>query len=326
MARLRFRPRPSGGSARKRRVMPQPTEATGLSGAARRVNRLVAVVALIGAFGTVALAVALTPGAQQTATVANAYQGTAAVSEAATEPVVPEPVVPEPVVVEIASPPEPVIEAAFRLIKKAQELIDMRGHKGEHPRFGATDVCPLIPISGISMEELVPFAHKLAERVGNELKIPVSLVSIVVAFVTSCSVGLIFGYLPASRASRSQAPWCSVHPSPTTGKPLSPKSIAITHSNCRALFDHPRLKTDDAIRKLAAKGLHRASLQRHSVPIGGGVKAGETRKRLRRGLACPPRPPVVNIPPPHAPGESAAAAVGWAPISAVNCGAGRAGS
>lgn len=76
-------------------------------------------------------------------------------------------------VITFVGEPEPVIEAAFRLIKKAQELIDMRGHKGEHPRFGATDVCPLIPISGISMEELVPFAHKLAERVGNELKIPV---------------------------------------------------------------------------------------------------------------------------------------------------------
>jgi glutamate formiminotransferase / formiminotetrahydrofolate cyclodeaminase len=75
-------------------------------------------------------------------------------------------------VITFVGEPEPVIEAAFLLIKKAQELLDMRGHKGEHPRFGATDVCPLIPISGITMEELVPFAHKLAERVGTELKIP----------------------------------------------------------------------------------------------------------------------------------------------------------
>jgi len=69
--------------------------------------------------------------------------------------------------------PGPVCEAAFRLIKKAQELIDMRTHKGEHPRFGATDVCPLVPISGISMEETAQFARGLAERVGKELSIPV---------------------------------------------------------------------------------------------------------------------------------------------------------
>jgi len=69
--------------------------------------------------------------------------------------------------------PEAVCEAAFRLVKKAQELIDMRGHKGEHPRFGATDVCPLVPISGITMEELVPYARKLGERIGKELGIPV---------------------------------------------------------------------------------------------------------------------------------------------------------
>lgn len=69
--------------------------------------------------------------------------------------------------------PEAVCEAAFRLVKKAQELIDMRSHKGEHPRFGATDVCPLVPISGITMEELVPYAHQLGERIGKELGIPV---------------------------------------------------------------------------------------------------------------------------------------------------------
>lgn len=76
-------------------------------------------------------------------------------------------------VVTFVGPPEEVIEAAFRCIKKASELIDMRHHKGEHPRFGATDVCPLVPISGISMEETVEYAHKLAERVGRELKFPV---------------------------------------------------------------------------------------------------------------------------------------------------------
>jgi len=76
-------------------------------------------------------------------------------------------------VITFVGEPGPVCEAAFRLIKKAQELIDMRNHKGEHPRFGATDVCPLVPISGISMEETAVFARKLAERVGQELSIPV---------------------------------------------------------------------------------------------------------------------------------------------------------
>lgn len=76
-------------------------------------------------------------------------------------------------VITFVGEPEPVIEAAFLLIKKAAELIDMRGHRGEHPRFGATDVCPLVPISGITMEETVKYAHKLAKRVGEELNIPV---------------------------------------------------------------------------------------------------------------------------------------------------------
>lgn len=71
--------------------------------------------------------------------------------------------------------PEPVIEAAFLAIQLAAERIDMRTHKGEHPRMGATDVCPLIPISGISFEETIRYAHKLAERVGKELDIPVYL-------------------------------------------------------------------------------------------------------------------------------------------------------
>ncbi len=76
-------------------------------------------------------------------------------------------------VITFVGEPGPVAEAAFRLIKKAQELIDMRSHKGEHPRFGATDVCPMVPISGISMEETAAHARALAERVGKELNIPV---------------------------------------------------------------------------------------------------------------------------------------------------------
>ncbi len=68
--------------------------------------------------------------------------------------------------------PEPVIHAAFLAIKKASEVIDMSKHKGEHPRMGATDVCPLIPISNITMEEVVEYAHKLGKRAGMELDIP----------------------------------------------------------------------------------------------------------------------------------------------------------
>jgi glutamate formiminotransferase/formiminotetrahydrofolate cyclodeaminase len=78
-------------------------------------------------------------------------------------------------VVTIVGHPDVVIEAAYRAIKKAAEVIDMSKHKGEHPRMGATDVCPLIPVSGISMEETAAYAHKLGKRVGEELKIPVYL-------------------------------------------------------------------------------------------------------------------------------------------------------
>ena len=76
-------------------------------------------------------------------------------------------------VVTFVGTPEEVCEAAFQCIKKAQELIDMRYHKGDHPRFGATDVCPLVPVSNISMEEVAEYARKLAKRVGEELSIPV---------------------------------------------------------------------------------------------------------------------------------------------------------
>jgi glutamate formiminotransferase/formiminotetrahydrofolate cyclodeaminase len=78
-------------------------------------------------------------------------------------------------VVTFVGEPQPVIDAAFLAIQKAAELIDMRTHKGEHPRMGATDVCPLIPVSGISMDETVAWAKKLAQRVGTELQIPVFL-------------------------------------------------------------------------------------------------------------------------------------------------------
>ena len=76
-------------------------------------------------------------------------------------------------VVTFVGEPPAVVEAAFRAARKAAELIDMRKHKGEHPRFGATDVCPLVPISGISMDETVTHARTLARRIGEELAIPV---------------------------------------------------------------------------------------------------------------------------------------------------------
>jgi len=76
-------------------------------------------------------------------------------------------------VVTFVGTPDEVVDAAFLAIKKAAELIDMRHHKGEHPRFGATDVCPFVPIANISMEETVKYARMLAKRVGEELKFPV---------------------------------------------------------------------------------------------------------------------------------------------------------
>jgi glutamate formiminotransferase / formiminotetrahydrofolate cyclodeaminase len=76
-------------------------------------------------------------------------------------------------VVTFVGTPNEVCEAAFKVVKKAAELIDMSKHKGAHPRFGATDVVPLVPVSGITMEETVKYAHLLAERIGKELQIPV---------------------------------------------------------------------------------------------------------------------------------------------------------
>ena len=76
-------------------------------------------------------------------------------------------------VITFVGEPQQVIDSAFLLIQKAQELIDMSKHSGEHPRMGATDVCPLVPIANITMEETAKWAHKLGERVGLELGIPV---------------------------------------------------------------------------------------------------------------------------------------------------------
>ena len=76
-------------------------------------------------------------------------------------------------VVTFVGNPEAVSEAAFLSVKKASEIIDMSKHHGAHPRMGATDVCPFVPVSGITMEDAVSVAHKVAERIGNELGIPV---------------------------------------------------------------------------------------------------------------------------------------------------------
>jgi glutamate formiminotransferase/formiminotetrahydrofolate cyclodeaminase len=76
-------------------------------------------------------------------------------------------------VVTLVGPPEEVVEAAVRAIAKATELIDMSQHRGEHPRFGATDVCPLVPVAGLTMDETVAYARELARRLGEELGLTV---------------------------------------------------------------------------------------------------------------------------------------------------------
>ena len=75
-------------------------------------------------------------------------------------------------VITFVGPPETIGEAAFRVIQKAAELIDMSSHRGEHPRMGATDVCPFVPVRGATMDDCIEVAHALGERVGSELKIP----------------------------------------------------------------------------------------------------------------------------------------------------------
>ena len=76
-------------------------------------------------------------------------------------------------VITFAGPPEAVVEAAVRLARKTVDLIDMRGHHGEHPRFGALDVCPLVPVSGVTMEETAVYARELAKRLGEEVGLTV---------------------------------------------------------------------------------------------------------------------------------------------------------
>ena len=76
-------------------------------------------------------------------------------------------------VVTFVGEPDAVLEAAFRSVRKAAEVIDMRGHHGAHPRMGATDVLPLVPVSGITLEECAELARKLGKRIADELEVPV---------------------------------------------------------------------------------------------------------------------------------------------------------
>jgi glutamate formiminotransferase len=76
-------------------------------------------------------------------------------------------------VITFVAAPERIVDAAVAVVARAAELIDMRAHKGEHPRLGATDVLPFIPISGVTMEDCVRFAHQAGERIASELSIPV---------------------------------------------------------------------------------------------------------------------------------------------------------
>jgi glutamate formiminotransferase / formiminotetrahydrofolate cyclodeaminase len=76
-------------------------------------------------------------------------------------------------VVTFVGDPESVCEAAFRAVRKAAQVIDMSKHSGAHPRMGATDVCPLVPVAGVTMEETAEYARKLARRIGEELSLPV---------------------------------------------------------------------------------------------------------------------------------------------------------
>jgi glutamate formiminotransferase/formiminotetrahydrofolate cyclodeaminase len=78
-------------------------------------------------------------------------------------------------VVTFVGSPEVIGEAAFLAVKRASELIDMRQHKGAHPRFGATDVCPFVPVSGVTMEDCAEIARQVGKRIGDELGIPVYL-------------------------------------------------------------------------------------------------------------------------------------------------------
>src|SRR5512132_2645662 len=76
-------------------------------------------------------------------------------------------------VITFAAPPERIVEAAVNAVRRASELIDMRTHRGEHPRLGATDVLPFVPVRGVTMDDCVRLAHVAGKTIANELSIPV---------------------------------------------------------------------------------------------------------------------------------------------------------
>ena len=94
-------------------------------------------------------------------------------------------------VVTFVGDPDSVLEAAFRGIAAAAKLIDMRQHTGSHPRMGACDVCPFIPVEGVSMDDCAELARRLGERVGSELEVPVYLMN-----------------MPPAGPNAATSPWC----------------------------------------------------------------------------------------------------------------------
>ena len=96
-------------------------------------------------------------------------------------------------VVTFIGEPEPVKEAAFLAVKKASELIDMSSHQGEHSRFGATDVCPFVPVSGANMEDCAQIAQEVGKRIGNELAIPHGQVAVYIKYRTAAVVPVLLG-------------------------------------------------------------------------------------------------------------------------------------
>ena len=124
-------------------------------------------------------------------------------------------------VVTFVGAPEEVVEAAFAGVKRASELIDMRRHKGAHPRMGATDVLPLIPIAGVTLAECAELARALARRIADELRIP-----------TYCYEAAAFA--PERKTSPCAAPgstrpcprnWRTRHPRPISGRVPSTRGL-----------------------------------------------------------------------------------------------------
>ena len=115
-------------------------------------------------------------------------------------------------VVTFVGEPEAVVEAAFAGVKRAAELIDMRRHKGAHPRMGATDVLPLIPIAGVTLAECAELARALARRIADELRIP-----------TYCYEAAAFAAPGSTRPCPRN--WRTRHPRPISGRVPSTRGL-----------------------------------------------------------------------------------------------------